>query len=119
MRRVIILSVVVLLLGAMAVPALADSDNWDHEKQAQVLVNRCANAGAGNGGELGVYVFNFWHHDYYLKKACVDKFFGHDISIGEGFEKNLFWGLFKLVDLDPGNSGQNNNAPDAPPGQDN
>jgi len=34
-----------------ATGAFADSSNWSDEKRGQVLINRCANAGIGNGAE--------------------------------------------------------------------
>ena len=35
----------------LAGTAWADNPNWSAEKQAQMLINRCANAGKGNGAE--------------------------------------------------------------------
>ena len=46
-----IISAAALLSLGMAAGAFADSPNWSDEKQAQILKNRCANAGKGNGVE--------------------------------------------------------------------
>lgn len=52
-RRLVAVTLGVLALTGTAFTgtALADSDNWDAEKAAQIAVNRCANAGNGNGAE--------------------------------------------------------------------
>ena len=38
-------------LGAVSLPAGADSGNWSAAKRDQINVNRNSNAGVGNGGE--------------------------------------------------------------------
>lgn len=52
-RRIVAITLGTLALAGTAFTgtALADSDNWDADKAAQIAVNRCANAGNGNGGE--------------------------------------------------------------------
>ena len=40
-----------LSVGTMADPGKGKSEAWDADKADQIAINRCANAGKGNGGE--------------------------------------------------------------------
>ena len=79
-----------LTLGLVSVPALADSANWSDEKLLQVERNRCANAGMGDGTELLINViFGNLPPEY----VCL---------------KDSF------ADNDPGKSGSKNQADEGP-----
>ena len=91
------LLVITTLAATAALPAFADSTNWSSDKQFQMLVNRCSNAGKGNGAEDVIMdrCGNFkndsdFSADYY---ATMDE----DTAIDQ------------YLDVDPGNS-QDNNA---------
>jgi hypothetical protein len=50
-KLVVALAGTACTLGLLAGPAFADGANWDGAKRSQIAVNRCGNAGIGNGGE--------------------------------------------------------------------
>ena len=82
-RLVVAIAAGACTLGVLAAPAVGDSKNWTPEKSEQILINRCANAGTGNGGEiLGGQHF-----------GCRDREDGGEIGFRE---------------VDPGNSGDHN-----------
>jgi len=68
-------------LLTISVGTLADNENWDAEKARQIAINRCADAGKGNGAER-------------LRRGeCVNV-----EARGEDWRR----------DIDPGNSGDHN-----------
>lgn len=71
-----------LLAATLVAPALADSANWDADKAKQISENRTSNAGIGNGGEAKI------------KGHWYDPKGGEDAA----------------RDIDPGNSGDHNQA---------
>ena len=50
-RKVIVLGLGAALALSSIGSAFADSANWSEDKARQIEINRCANAGLGNGGE--------------------------------------------------------------------
>lgn len=77
MKRV---TLIAAIIAAGTTPVLADSANWSMQKQIQISINRCSNAGQGNGGET------------FDDDACMKRQAAGEQSI------DMF------VDFDPGNS---------------
>lgn len=91
------LTIACLSLTASTGAALADNPNWSAEKQYEILVNRCANAGKGNGAE-DVFRNKCGNHKN-------DSFFSADAYAG--MDESI--AIDQYLDVDPGNS-QDNNA---------
>lgn len=88
MKKLLLTTIISGFAICVAAPSIGDGKNWSEDKAAQVEANRNSNAGIGNGGERKKD--GEW-------QATVN---GED---GGG-------------DVDPGNSGDNNNACPTPEG---
>ena len=104
----------VLTLGLVSAPALADSANWSDEKLLQVERNRCANAGMGDGTELLINViFGNLPPEYVptnggFKKPEAFKTYIADMAkkgFDVKFEANLQKAFISAGDLDIGFDG--------------
>jgi len=93
MKHVLIIAT---LASTAAFPAIADSANWSSDKQFQMLVNRCSNAGKGNGSEdvIRGQCGNFKNDSYFSADAYATM--DEDTSLDQ------------YLDVDPGNSQENN-----------
>jgi hypothetical protein len=90
-----LIPVALLAAGFSSTTVLADNPNWSPEKAAQVAVNRCANAGKGNGKER-----------IYADGSCGTNLLagGRDNpEVSDGSDGQ------KYPDIDPGKSGKNAN----------
>lgn len=82
MKKILLASTCVTLALMAPAISMADSANWTAEKAAQVDANRNSDAGIGNGGERKV----------------------------RGKWRATLWGEDGPMDVDPGNSGDHNQA---------
>jgi hypothetical protein len=51
MKKLVVAMLALVALSTRGAAASADSANWTPEQQLQIAINRCANAGRGNGAE--------------------------------------------------------------------
>jgi hypothetical protein len=94
--------------------ALADNPNWSPEKAAQVEINRCANAGLGNGKELlgETEVMDPVTEEITTTTTCLQ---GDDLNNSSENPNDKGNGKpQRNPDIDPGNSGKNANNRKAP-----
>lgn len=94
MKKVIMMA---CIAAASAGAAFADNPNWSAEKKYQILVNRCSDAGKGNGAEdvINDRCGNFRNDSYYTADVYADM---DESTVVDQY-----------LDVDPGNS-QDNNA---------